>query len=123
MKKIIILVIMLFCNFVNAQEEFTEAYSSYIVKNQDESQSEWVDLDIVVSFHNENTQNVVMFFPTKTLTFRIVGEVTTGETESKEFYQLFYCFEPTTESKVLMQLFAEALRLIFTDGSYYEYHK
>lgn len=122
MKKIIILVTMLICNFVSAQEEFTRNYTKYIEKYESGIFSEWSDQELLAVFHEKGTQYVVFYFPNANVKFRINSDIEEGKTSMGEDYQTFTAYEITSGGEVTFQLFDNALRLIFADNTYMEYH-
>jgi hypothetical protein len=122
MKKIIILVTMLICNFVSAQQEFTRNYTKYIEKTESGVLSEWKDLELLAVFHEKGTQYVVFYFPNASVKFRINSDITEGETTSGDQFQSFTAYEITSGGEITFQLFDKALRLIFFDNTSMEYH-
>jgi hypothetical protein len=121
MKKILIfLTFLLSVNLCIAQDTFVRKYTSYITEIDDKL-SEWKEIDLTVVFNEKNTNNVVLYYPDKTITFYKIGGVEKDKTKGGHEYQLIECIDDDG-TKVSLQLFAEAMRILL-GGGYIEFHE
>lgn len=120
-KRIIITMTLLICfNISNAQDTFVRKYTSYVTKTNNEL-SEWEDIDLTVVFNEKNTNNVVLYYPSKTKTLYKIGNVESNKTNNGDEYQIIECVDEEG-NKLSLQLFSDAMRIIIV-GGYIEFHE
>lgn len=119
-RNLIILIILLNVVVANAQETFVRKYTKCISK-VNEKLSDWEEIDLTVVFNEKKTNNVVLYYPNKTIILYKIGSVEASKTNSGDEYQLVECIDGDGE-KVILQLFYDAMRLIIR-GSYIEFHQ
>lgn len=105
----------------NAQDAFVRKYTSYVTK-VDNRLSEWEDTDLTVVFNEKETDNVVMYYPSKTITLFKIGSVKTDKTINGEEYQIIECVDGEG-NKLSLQLFSNSTLRILTDEGFIEFHK
>lgn len=121
MKKNYILLFLFFCiTTVNAQDTFVVKYTSLITKI-DNKLGEWEKVDLTVVFNEKNTNNVVLYYPNKTITLYKIGGVETSKTNIGDEYQIIDCVDEEG-NKLSLQLFSDAMRLL-VKGGFIEFHE
>ena len=119
--RVFIIISFLFCvNLCSAQDTFVKKYTSYITKTNDKL-SEWEDTDLTVVFNEKNTNNVVLYYPSKTKTLYKIGNIEKDKTTKGEEYQIIECVDDDG-NKLSLQLFADVMRILFHNG-FIEFHE
>ena len=109
-------------NFCHSQDTFVRKYTSYLTKTNDKL-SDWEEIDLTVVFNEKTTNNVVLYYPTKTKTLYKIGSIKTNTTVGGHEYQVIDCIDEEG-NKLSLQLFSGAMRIILHDGDgYIEFHE
>lgn len=122
MRRVIVFLFLLAgITLCNAQDAFVRKYTSYVTKIDDKL-SDWKETDLTVVFNEKGTDNVVMYYPAKTLTFYKVGTVKKDMTTNGEEYQIIECVDDDG-IKLSLQLFSDSTLRILMQGGFIEFHK
>ena len=123
MKKILLILMLLFGTITFAQETFVRKYVSMIATNNF-VKSEIQDADVTVVFNSDEKNKVVFYFSNgNTRTYYQLEGVTEGKTNSEESYQLIKCLDEQGVT-TFIQLFDElgCLRVIISEGYKIEFY-
>lgn len=119
-KLYIIPILFIFFNVCCAQETFVRKYTKCISEINNKL-GDWEDVDLTVVFNEKKTNNVVLYYPSKTIVLYKIGKLQTSKTNNGEEYQLIECLDDDG-NRLALQLFSEAMRIII-DGGYIEFHE
>lgn len=125
MKKIILIILLLFSSYICiAQNTFIKKYTD-VVSFKAGIKQPWEKIDITIVFNTNKGKDIVLYYPNedkKTLTQ--VSSVIKGITSDNDSYQVINCVDEEGE-EIILQLFDDdtCLRLIIAEGYYIEFHK
>ena len=118
MKKLILIVVLLFSLTISAQEKKEQTVKTYTKALVNEA---WYDTNLRVFYHYKGqSDRVKMYFNNKVSTYKQQGATLRGATESGEEFQLLTLVDLETNSVVYLQYFENhydyGIRLVFGEG-------
>lgn len=118
MKKLILIVVLLFSLTISAQEKKEQTVKTYTKVLVNEA---WYDTSLRVFYHySGESDKVKMYFNDKVSTYKQQGATLRGATESGEEFQLLTLVDLETNSVVYLQYFENhydfGIRLVFGEG-------
>ena len=118
MKKLILIVVLLFSLTISAQEKKEQIVKTYTKALVNEA---WYETNLRVFYHyNGESDKVRMYFNNKVSTYKQQGATLRGATESGEEFQLLTLVDLETNSVVYLQYFENhydyGIRLVFGEG-------
>ena len=104
MKKLILIVVVLFSLTISAQEKKEQTVKTYTKALVNEA---WYDTSLRIFYHyNGESDKVKMYFNNKVSTYKQRGQTLRGATESGEEFQLLTLVDLETNSVVYLQYYA-----------------
>ncbi len=118
MKKLILIVVLLFSLTISAQEKKEQTVKTYTKALVNEA---WYDTSLRVLYHySGESDKVKIYFNNKVSTYKQQGQTLRGATESGEEFQLLTLVDLDTNSVVYLQFFENhydyGIRLVFSEG-------
>lgn len=118
MKKLILIVVVLFSLTISAQEKKEQVVKTYTKALVNEA---WYNTSLRVFYHyGGESDKVKMYFNNKVSTYKQQGATLRGATESGEEFQLLTLVDLETDSVVYLQYFENhydyGIRLVFGEG-------
>jgi hypothetical protein len=120
MKKLILLIMLLFTVVAFSQEKpFTRKYNYSILEND----TKYKNIDLTVVFNYKGSKDIIFYLPGKEILMYRISDVTKGITTGGYEYQVFDCINREGGEKVTLQLFDENVLRVFMNDDYVEYHQ
>ena len=118
MKKLILIVVLLFSLTISAQEKKEQIVKTYTKALVNKA---WYNTSLRVFYHYQGeSDKVKMYFGDKVSTYKQQGATLRGATESGEEFQLLTLVDLETNSVIYLQYFENhydyGIRLVFGDG-------
>lgn len=117
MKKLILIVVLLFSLTISAQEkqQTVKTYTKALIGGY------WYDSDLTIIYHYKGESDKIrMYYKDKMSDYVQQGITTRGETESGEKYQLLTLVDLETNAVIYLQYFENhydyGIRLVFGEG-------